>query len=200
MNKSVLLVFTRAPVPGRTKTRLIPLLGEEGAADFHQSVLRSTLVSATSAQFSNIEIWCESEVNHPFLQQCAEDFSCTLQIQQGKDLGEKMHHAIHTTLATNEFVILVGSDCPAITTTILDEACQQLANGNDAVLGPSIDGGYYLIGLKQAGQKVFQGIEWSEADVAEKTRLNFDQLGLKYHELEVLADIDTPEDYRKYIN
>lgn len=200
MIKSALLVFTRAPIAGRTKTRLMPLLGAEGAAEFHQSVLHSTLASAKSANFSSIEIWIESEINHPFLQHCAEEFSCAIQTQRGDDLGEKMHHATQSALQTNDLVVLIGSDCPAINSTILDLARQQLLDGKDAVLGPSTDGGYYLIGLKQSNSDIFQDIQWSRPDVADKTRRNFDRLGLNYIELEELADIDTPEDYQRYIN
>ena len=200
MNESALLVFTRAPVPGQTKTRLIPLLGTQGAAEFHQTVLQSTLAEANVSDFGTVEIWCATENDHPYIKQCGLDYSCTVKIQQGNNLGEKMQHATETTLAENAFVVLVGSDCPAITTEILNQSYQHLSNGKDAVLGPASDGGYYLIGLKRPNPYIFQDITWGEANVAARTRQNLDDLGLDYVELEELSDIDTPEDYQRYIS
>lgn len=200
MTKSALLVFTRAPVPGQTKTRLIPLLGAQGAAEFHQSVLQSTLAEVNTSDFGTVEIWCTTEKDHPFLKQCGLDYSCAIKIQQGNDLGERMHHATETALAGNAFVVIIGSDCPAITTEILNQSYQHLSNGKDAVLGPAKDGGYYLIGLKKPNSLIFQDITWGEANVAERTRQNFASLKLDYVELEELDDIDTPEDYQRFIN
>jgi len=105
-----------------------------------------------------------------------------------------------TTLAENTFVVLIGSDCPSITTDILNQSYQHLSDGKDAVLGPASDGGYYLIGLKKLNSHIFQDIVWGEANVAERTRQNFDELSLDYVELEELTDIDTPDDYQRYIS
>jgi len=200
MIKGALLVFTRAPVPGQTKTRLIPILGTQGAAEFHEAILLKTLADAKASNYETVEIWCEPDINHLFLRKCSLDFSSALQIQKGNDLGEKMHHAIDVTLLTNNFVVLIGSDCPEISTDILNQSYQALSYGKDAVLGPSKDGGYYLIGLNAAKPEIFQDITWGERDVAERTRHNFTRLGLDYAELEELADIDTPEDYQRYIS
>ena len=200
MIKSALLVFTRAPIAGQTKTRLIPLLGAQGAAEFHQAILQSTLAEAKASNFETIEIWSATENDHPLLKQCELDYSCVMKFQRGDDLGEKMHHATEATLAENKFVVLIGSDCPAITTDILNQSYQHLSNGKDVVLGPASDGGYYLIGLKEPNPGIFQDIAWGEANVAERTRQNFAALGLDYVELEELSDIDTPEDYQRYVS
>jgi rSAM/selenodomain-associated transferase 1 len=200
MIKSALLIFTRAPIAGQTKTRLIPLLGAQGAAEFHQTVLQSTLAEANASNFETVEIWCATENDHSFLKQCSLDYSSAMKIQQGSDLGEKMHHATETTLVENAFVVLIGSDCPEITTDILNQSYQHLSNGKDAVLGPASDGGYYLIGLKKPNSSIFQDIAWGEASVAERTRKNFADLGLEYVELEELSDIDTLDDYQRYIS
>ncbi len=200
MIKSALLVFTRAPVSGQTKTRLIPLLGAQGAAEFHQTVLLSTLAEANASNFKTVEIWCATENEHPFLKQCELDYSCAMKIQQGNDLGKRMHHAAEITLAENAFVVLIGSDCPAITTDILNQSYQHLSDGKDAVLGPAKDGGYYLIGLKKTNSRIFQDIIWGGGNVAERTCQNFTELGLDYVELGELSDIDTPEDYQRYIS
>lgn len=198
--KTALLVFTRAPIPGQTKTRLIPCLGAQGAAEFHQTVLRLMLVEAKASDFATVEIWSTTENIHPFLKQCASDYSCVLNIQQGHDLGERMHNATKARLEDNEFVVIIGSDCPAITTDILNQAYQSLANGKDAVLGFAKDGGYYLIGLKTPQLEIFQNITWGEADVAQITRQKFARLKLDFLGLVELNDIDTPEDYQRYIS
>jgi len=200
MIKGALLVFTRAPVPGQTKTRLIPLLGVQGAAEFHETVLSDTLANAKASIFETVEIWCEPDTNHSFLQQCNLDFSSALQIQYGNNLGEKMHHATNKALLTNNFVVLIGSDCPEISTDILNQSYQALFNGIDAVLGPSCDGGYYLIGLKKPNPDIFRDMSWGKSDIAKKTRTILNRQGLDYVELEELADIDTPDDYQKYIS
>ncbi len=200
MIKTALLVFTRAPVPRQTKTRLIPLLGAQGAAEFHQTVLRSTLAEVKASDFSSIEIWCATDESHPFLKQCELDYSSTIKSQRGNDLGERMHHAMNIALAEHEFVVLIGSDCPALSTDMLNQAYQHLSNSKDAVLGPAKDGGYFLIGLRASNPEIFQNIIWGEASVAERTRQHFIKLGLDYAELEELDDIDTPEDYQRYIS
>ncbi len=199
MTKSALLIFTRAPIPGQTKTRLIPLLGVRGAVEFHESVLQSTLEEANASDFATIEIWSTTGNDHSFLKQCALDYSCAMKIQQGNDLGERMHHATDTALMEKELVVLIGSDCPALSTDILNQAYLALVNGKDAVLGPAKDGGYYLIGLKKANPDIFQDIAWGGSDVAERTRQNLNRLGLDFAELEELADVDTPEDYDKHV-
>jgi len=200
MIKSALLVFTRVPIPGQTKTRLIPLLGAKGAAEFHQTVLQSALAESCVSDFSTVEIWCATENGHQYLKQYKLDYACAIKIQQGDDLGERMHHATETSLAENTFVVIIGSDCPAITTDILNQAHQYLSNGKDAVLGTAKDGGYYLIGLSASHPEIFQDITWGEGNVAERTRQNFADLGLDYVELEELPDIDTPGDYQRYIS
>ncbi len=199
MTKSALLVFTRVPIPGKTKTRLIPLLGMQGAAEFHQTVLQSTLTEAKASNFDNVEIWCALKSDHAFLKQCETDYHCMTKTQRGNDLGERMHHATDIALMENAFVVLIGSDCPALTTDTLNKSHEYLTNGKDAVLGPSTDGGYYLIGMKKSNPEIFQGIVWGKCDVAGKTRRNFIRLGLDYTELEKLPDIDTPDDYQKYV-
>jgi len=199
MIKGALLVFTRAPVPGQTKTRLIPLLGVQGAAEFHETVLSETLADAKASLFETVEIWCEPDINHSFLQQCSLDFSSALQVQHGNNLGEKMHHAMNKALVISNFVVLIGCDCPAVTTDILNQSYQALSNGKDAVLGPTCDGGYYLIGLKKPNPDIFHDMSWGKGDVADKTRYILNWQGLDYVELEELADIDTPDDYQKYI-
>ncbi|SMN11986.1 hypothetical protein SPBRAN_189 [uncultured Candidatus Thioglobus sp.] len=200
MNNSALLIFTRAPIPGQTKTRLIPLLGAQGAAEFHQTTLRKTLAHAIVSNYKQIEIWYDGERNHPFLKKCSLDFNSTLHTQQGENLGEKMHHAIQNALKKNTLVTLIGSDCPALTADILNQAYTHLSCSTSVTLGPTQDGGYYLIGMHQANAAIFQGINWGENTVIEQTRKNLAKAGIEHIELATLADIDTPKDYQQYMH
>lgn len=198
MSEGVLLVFSRAPIPQYTKTRLIGLLGGEGAARFHQAVLFKMLVIAEESDYAALELWCDGDVDHWFLKQCAGRFAVTVQVQQGDDLGDKMYFAMQSALARYDFAAVIGSDCPSLTGAILNQSYRYLQCGKDAVLGPAVDGGYYLLGLREANPSVFRGITWGGADVAEQTRENFADLKLGYVELETLADVDTAEDYLQY--
>lgn len=200
MNNSGLLIFTRSPIIGKTKTRLIPLLGAQGAAKFHKITLRKMLINAIASNYKNIEIWYDGEHEHPFLKKCSLDFNSTLHIQRGKDLGERMHYATQTALKKNKFVTLIGSDCPALTTDILNQAHTHLSQGTHITLGPTQDGGYYLIGMHHANSAIFQDINWGEDTVATQTRKNFIKVGIEYIELEILADIDTPKDYQQHMH
>ena len=193
MSNGALLVFTRAPMPGATKTRLIPLLGAHGAAAFHRTILLQTLQTAEASEFSHIEIW--SDAQSPFIEQCGCYFSSAVKRQKGKNLGEKMANAFAETLPKQDFAVLIGSDCPALTPVILNQAYAALTRSAEAVLGPAVDGGYYLIGLKKADAAIFQGMPWGSTEVAARTRSMLARLKLKYAELATLTDIDTPADY-----
>ena len=196
MNNGALLVFTRAPIPGATKTRLIPLLGAQGAAAFHQAVLLKTLQTAEKSQFSDIEIWTDTPC--PFIEQCGQYFSYAVKQQKGRNLGEKMAQALAETLLREDFAVLVGSDCPELTPAILNQAHLALVQNADVVLGPAVDGGYYLIGLRRMEAAIFQELPWGSGEVAARTRAIIARLKLKYVELAALADIDTPADYLKH--
>lgn len=197
MNNGALLIFTRAPLAGKTKTRLAPLLGAAGAARFHRDVLLATLEQARRSEFGARQLWCAAD--DPFLRQCCDDFHCSFHLQRGRDLGDRMRHAAATALAGAAPVVVIGSDCPALDAALLNRARRYLNDGKDAVLGAAEDGGYYLIGFSGALPEVFQGIAWGGRDVAADTRAHFRRLRLDYAELPVLADVDTPDDYRRHL-
>lgn len=193
-HESALLLFARAPEPGNTKTRLIPALGPGQAAELHRSLIIYTLEQATGTAFSTIRLYCTPDTTHDCFQECERRFNIGLYPQQGKDLGERMLLAFHETLAEYTHAVLVGSDCPGISSEILDRAGQALVAGNDAVIGPSKDGGYYLIGLQQMNAGLFKDMPWSTERVAEITRQRLRELGWSWTELPVLRDIDSISD------
>ena len=195
---ALVIVFAKAPRAGEVKTRLIPLLGAEGAAALHRQLLHRTLVTATDAGLGPVELHCAPDINDPWLQACGRRFGVALIPQQGRDLGARMCHAFEDGLSRHARLIIVGTDCPVLTAQHLRDAHSALAQGNDAVLIPAEDGGYALIGLTQCDARLFDGMAWGGDTVLTATRTRLKTLGWRWHELETLWDIDRPEDYRRW--
>jgi rSAM/selenodomain-associated transferase 1 len=188
-----ILVFAKAPVPGEVKTRLVPALGAQAAAELHERLVRRTLRTATSSRVAPVEAWCSPDDTHPFFR----TLSLPRRVQCGRDLGERMAHAFHVTLADSRFAILIGTDCPALTGDHLREAAEHLAQDKDAVLGPAEDGGYVLLGLRRDEPRLFDGVAWGTAQVLDATRARLEGCGLRWHELPGLWDVDRPEDLKR---
>jgi rSAM/selenodomain-associated transferase 1 len=194
---SRLLVFTRAPRAGQVKTRLMPQLGAQGAADFHTRLIEHCLQTVSRAGLCPVELWCAPSCHDPFFQNCREHYGVELYDQAQGELGERMHAALGSALTRAASAVLIGTDIPSIEAADLDAAFQALQQGKDAVMGPARDGGYYLIGLKQPNQRLFEGIPWGTSTVFQETlsrlqRLDMDWLCLREH-----ADVDTPDDYQR---
>ena len=192
------LVFAKAPVPGAAKTRLIPLLGAEGAAALHARLVKHTLATARQAALGTIELH-GAPADDDFLRHCAARYPAELIDQSEGDLGERMCTALRSALAAVDHAILIGTDSPALTARHLRHAAQALAQGHDAVIVPAEDGGYVLIGLARVDPALFDGIEWSTAHVMEQTRERLRALGWRWVELETLWDVDLPEDYARLV-
>lgn len=186
-------VFAKAPIPGLAKTRLIPRLGEEGAASLQSRLLRQTLTTVAAARLGPVSLWCAPSREHPSFLACREEFGLSLFDQQGRDLGERMLGAF-TTLCPETPVLLVGTDCPALTVAALAEAARSLREGDDAVFLTAEDGGYVLIGLRQAHPSLFRDMAWGTGRVMADTRERLSRLGWRWTEPLRLWDIDRPED------
>ena len=189
-----ILIMAKAPIPGQAKTRLIPALGEEGAAQLHQQLVLRLLEALSSAEIAPIQLWCSPDESHPFFQDCAQRYPLNLHRQQGDDLGQRMAHALESALHEADAAMVIGCDIPQLGPTQLRQACHWLEQGNDAVLGPSEDGGYYLLGLRSTAEELFSEIPWGSAQVAELTRVRLRTLGWQWRELESLWDVDRKED------
>lgn len=193
-----LLILSKAPDPGRVKTRLIPLLGEEGAARLYGELVHQCLDMSTTAGLCPVELWCSPATTHPFFRQCQADFPVSLHSQPAGDLGERMSAALQSALQRSSHAILIGADCPALTAAGLEEALERLSRGADAVLGPAADGGYYLIGMNTHHGFVFGNMPWGSDEVLQLTEQRLQQQGLRWHRLGVFRDLDTPDDYRAW--
>lgn len=185
-----LLVFCRAPQPGQVKTRLVPALGVAGATALYARLLERTVAVAGVVPGARLELWCHPDCGHPALQALARRHGATLRDQHGADLGARMGHA----LEAGPGGVLVGSDCPELTTDYLEAAWGALDRGADAVFGPAADGGYVLVGMGSPGAVPFTGMAWGHSQVMAETRARLAAAGLSWRELPTLRDVDRPED------
>jgi rSAM/selenodomain-associated transferase 2/rSAM/selenodomain-associated transferase 1 len=190
-----LIVFTRYPEPGKTKTRLIPSLGTHGAADLHRRLTEHILARARELQGYrqvDIEVRYEGGNEHLMEQWLGPDISY---LPQGSgDLGKRMARGFHEALqAEMSRVVLVGTDVPDISPRLLLEAFEALVH-SDLVLGPARDGGYYLIGLRKVYRQLFVDMPWGTEKVLQRTMRIADELRLSVVLLETLDDVDRPED------
>lgn len=196
---TAVIVFAKAPQPGAVKTRLIPLLGAEGAAALHVRLVRHALDTAREASLPWIELHCAPGAGAPFFQSCAGHYGITVRAQAGGDLGARMLAAFAQALPEHPRVLLIGSDCPALTARHLRQAERALRDGADAAFVPCEDGGYALIGLRRAEAALFDDMTWGGGNVMAETRARLKRLGWSWRELETLWDVDRPEDYARLV-
>jgi uncharacterized protein len=190
---NALVVMTKAPRPGESKTRLVPPLTFEEAATLARALLIDQLNHLAEFRGASLFIAYTPADCAPLIHALApRPFSCFP--QAGKDLGARMREAFRYLFAEGfERVVLIGSDLPPLPAQTIDAAYAALS-GRDIVLGPTMDGGYYLVGMSRLIGDVFAGIHWSRADVLDRTLKKISGAGLRYELLHLWHDIDTPED------
>lgn len=195
---SKILLFAKAPLPGRVKTRLIPILGAEAAAQLYQQLLIATVERVASASVAPITCFYTPNEEHPIFERLASQWKIELRQQRGVDLGERMAQAVAITLESSDSAILIGGDCPQLNANHLQQTLTWLYRGLDAVIGPAEDGGYVLLGLRRYNRRLFEDITWGGSDVLELTRERLRELSWSWRELETLWDLDRPEDLKRY--
>jgi uncharacterized protein len=189
------IVFARAPEPGAVKTRLIPLLGAARAAELQRILIDRAIATALAAGIGPVELWCAPSAQHPLLAHCAERHGIDATSQCDGDLGARMLHATVAALAAAPRVIIIGADCPALTSGDLQRAAAALVDHNDAVLVPAEDGGYVLIGLKWWNARLFADVAWGTDQVITATRERLAALNWRWLELPCAWDVDRPADF-----
>lgn len=194
-----LLLFTKAPEPGKVKTRLIHVLGANRAAQLHAFMTDSILSTLHASEMGAVQLWCAPGTDHPFFTQLQRQYSVSLHQQQGEDLGRRMKHALSHALQVSDAAIVIGSDCLQINANHLHDVAGRLNAGNDVVIVPARDGGYVLLGARRVDDSLFEGIHWGSNQVMTQTRQRLDQLQWRYSELPVQQDIDEPEDLIRLI-
>ena len=178
----MIIVFARAPVPGDAKTRLIPRLGAWRAARLHTRLIRQALCTSRAANCGPVELHLTRR--HSLFKGA--------ELQRGRDLGERMHHALSKARGP---VILIGSDCPALTTADLRRAMRWLRGGCEVVLAPAEDGGYALIAFRRFRPELFKDINWGGPRVYADTVRKLS--GVRWRALRTVWDVDRPEDLER---
>ena len=191
-------IFVKAPIPGRVKTRLAEDIGPSGAAEVYWRLGRQVVGSTTGAGHRTT-VWFTPPGEAAFVREWLDGAGggrVAFRPQVGASLGDRLAHAFAREFTEGaQRVVLIGSDCPGADRRIVADAFRALG-GHDVVLGPALDGGFYLIGLTAPQPALFRGVSWSTAAVAVQTRTRARALGLSCHVLRPLRDVDTALDAR----
>lgn len=186
MEERHLIIFVKNPVLGNVKTRLAAGIGNEKALEVYMQLMSMTQTVATN-------VACTRHVfySHEIENDIWDDDKFNKHVQEGTDLGERMKNAFETVFALGaKKAVIIGSDCPQLKTSIVDESFQIL-DQKDVAIGPAKDGGYYLLGMKKLHPEFFENKEWSTDTVFEDTVLDCLEKRLIYGRLETLSDLDT---------
>lgn len=194
----IVMVFVKAPSPGRVKTRLLPVLSAEEAASAYRWMVRDTLDVVARLPAVHTVVTYAPDRQFPDLTWL--DRSLHMVVQHGSTLGERLTHAFAWAFARGaRRAIVLGSDAPDLSTEWVHEALDALG-GHDVVIGPTTDGGYHLIGLTRPQPELFLNIPWSSPHVLAATRAQIDRLHLTVHQLLPVSDVDTPQDMRRHLS
>ena len=191
IERSIIQVFSKNLVPGGVKTRLMPVLRGNGAYEL-QKIMLGRLLDEINKLNKPAEIWTDSVVAHPLIIESGFPHK----IQRGKDLGERMLHAIENGLRKAKKVILVGSDLPPLDRFYIDEANKAL-DAYDVVFGPTEDGGFGLIATKIVFSDMFNLVNWSSDSVLSDILRNLAGRSVGFHCLPFIWDVDTPNDLER---
>jgi len=193
---AAVIVFARVPLPGKVKTRLIDTLGPAGAATLYQALLWHTLAQVEQCSEITPYLFADSvEGQTWFSARLAPRWQCMAQCEG--PLGERMHAALSMTLAVHARAVLIGSDIVDVSAARLGAALMSLATC-DAVIGPAADGGYWLIGLTAPCAALFTGVAWGSEVVLAQTVHRLNDAGLRWSELPLGHDVDTPRDLARH--
>lgn len=193
MRRTRIVIFAKAPIPGRVKTRLIPALGEKGAAELARKMLDDTVAEAIAANLLIPELCTDPHPMEPEWSPYLPRAQLRFTGQSGGDLGARMAQVTKRTIQLEENILLIGTDCPALDRHRLRAAARALAE-HDAFIHPTEDGGYALLGLRRFDRSVFENIAWSTASVAATTIARIEALGWTLQIGDTLRDIDEPAD------
>ena len=189
-----LVVFLKAPRPGLVKTRLGVSLGNDQACEAYRAMALFFLRKL--AAFPRVQLCFAPDNALSEIKPFQLNSKWTLKPQGEGDLGARLGRATTACLARGDGVLCLGADCPYVEEGDLVEACEALER-HDVVIGPALDGGYWLIGLRRACHGLFDAIPWSSERGLDVTRSRIIQAGLSCHELRTLEDVDTLDDWHR---
>ena len=187
-HKNLLIIFTRNPVLGKVKTRLAKTVGDKTALDIYTFLLKKTKEITLDSPCDKVVYYSEKIIKND-IWNCN---SFSKEVQFGEDLGAKMKNSFYDAFENNyRKVVLIGSDIYDLESYHINEAFKKL-DTNDVVIGPALDGGYYLIGLKKMHPKIFDNKKWGSSTVRKDTLKNLEKVDV--HLLPILNDVDVIED------
>lgn len=190
-------VFARRPVIGQVKTRLEASIGATAALRCYRQLLGITLETVRQNRAS-AQLWLHGSPCHAVFRPFQSDLE--FKAQTGRHLGERMNHALSHGLRLASAVVLIGTDCPSLSSHDLDQAFEALEQGHDLVLGPATDGGYVLIGLSSRQPSLFHGVQWGTQQVLDQTLTRARRKALKVAQLPPHSDIDTATDLKHWLS
>jgi uncharacterized protein len=183
--------MAKAPIPGVVKTRLIPTIGAHAAAVLQERLTERAIATALAADVGPVTLWCSPDATHSTFLKLVMQQRIILKRQPEGDLGARM---LAATAASSDPVLVIGTDCPALTELHLRGAANALREGNDVTLIPAEDGGYVLIGTRTPQPAIFAGIAWGANTVLAETRGRIIEQRLGLTEQPPLWDVDTEAD------
>ncbi len=193
---SAIVMFSKATEPGKVKTRLTSHMSDHEAAFFHEAFVLDTLDSLSAFKNSDRYLACHPDKEHNFFKELEEDFDIKPFNQKGEDLGKRMENAfLYLRGEGHKEIVIIGSDSPTLPAEILNEAFQRLKK-DELVIGPSLDGGYYLIGLSANVPDIFSDIEWGTDKVFEETLKKVKDSNTDFSVLPFWYDVDTMKELR----
>jgi len=184
-------IFVKFPEPGKVKTRLGKDIGDIEAATIYKQIMESQIRKLDIPSWNFFLIYAPSDKRDYFSR-----LSKNILAQQGIDLGEKLKNSFSILLEKFDKVIIIGSDIPDINEDTIKNAIAIL-NEKEVVIGPCVDGGYYLIGMRHP-YDLFSDVEWSTSHVLKRTVSIIDKKGLSFSKLSELEDIDSIQNLKKY--
>lgn len=193
MKNPELILFARQPIAGQVKTRLQPALTPQQSADIATFMLRTTASRATEFWPGDVYLYATPDAQHPEFLELNQTLHLFLAAQGSGDLGERMRRALQDGITRRGAAAIMGCDVPQCAGSILESAYEHLARGR-SVLGPTMDGGYYFIGLQRDVPDVFVDMPWGSDKVLAETLARAAHAGIEFETLPVLRDVDTVED------
>ena len=196
-NDNALIIFSRLPIGHETKTRLAPLLNETQRSELHLAMWRDIFGEALKLTDTDIYLYWTGSGNVADWQKYIPG-SFILRKQEGENLGERMRNAMRDIFALRyKRAVIIGSDIPSVKAENIARAFGSL-NDSDAVIGPSSDGGYWLIGMRKFIPEAFGISSWGNSSVLAETVRTLAGLGISCGTADTLDDLDTPEDVIRY--
>lgn len=194
MKENAVVIMAKSPLKGDVKTRLSPALDERERRELYTELLNGTVERLRNIRGTDTLIACSPAGSSDFFTSCY-GLPCFEQV--GADLGLRLSNAfMHIFNSGYKRAVVVGSDIPGLNASIAADALNSLRE-TDLAIGPSTDGGYYLIGLMKPRPELFQSIPWSTSEVLKATLSKAHEMNLSMELLEILDDVDTPEDLKR---